>query len=115
MNFETLTDHLKFSTALRYSIYTIKREGLTHKRSYFLLCVYILKTDKQFRMYELAQVNKSKPLLFFYVYKFLKFGFLVKDHFTYTLSEKALRYINDVLQLADDLYKKDQYFPTQKS
>jgi hypothetical protein len=114
MNFETLSDHLKYSTALRHAIYNVKREGLSYKRCYFLLSIYILKMDNPFRMYELDLINKSRPLVFYYIYSFLKFGFLNKDHFTYTLSDKAMKYINNVLQLTDDLYKGDQLFPTQK-
>jgi hypothetical protein len=109
-----LNDHLKFAIAFRHATNAIPREGLTINRAYFLISVYHFKAGDSFRMIELMRIYPSKCTIFYYTYLFVKNGFLIKDHFVYTFSDKAIKYINSVIGLTNKMYKGDYYFFIKK-
>jgi hypothetical protein len=114
-NSSTINDHVKFAVAFRHATNVIPRDGLTINRAYMLVSIYYFRNGDPFKMIQLLTIYPKKTSIFYYTYLFVKHGFLIKDHFIYSFSEKAIKYINDVMQITNEMYSGDYYFYIKKS
>jgi hypothetical protein len=115
MKIENISDKIRFSSAFRQAVYTVKREGLSWKRAYFLIAFYDFTKGTSFRIYQMDMVYPSRQLLRYYVLSFEKNGFLIRNHFTYSFTDKAIKYIAAILEMTENIYCGDYYFYLKKS
>jgi len=115
MSIENISNKIRFSSAFRQAIYTVKREGLSWRRAYFLIAFYNFTKGASFRVYQMQPVYPSGPLLLYYVRSFEKNGFLIRNHFTYSFTDKAIKYITSILEMTENIYCGDYYFYLKKS